>query len=149
MSFCKSQDTPIQCAAGVIVATLLHHKAHDYCALCTASVTLYSMHSLTCHSLLVLWRCSATICRQQPEIELGALREMKTNCAFLLRRRRRSIGQGLQFSVKSLDFFISVLISGELFRTTSGRKNNGGGDVLCGCGLYIYIWPTHTHRVAI
>ena len=58
---------------------------------------------------------------------------MKTNCAFLLRsRRRRSVGQGLQFSdsvmsVKSLDFFISVLISGELFRTTSGRKDKGGG----------------------
>ena len=55
---------------------------------------------------------------------------MKTNCAFLLRsRRRRSVEQGLQFSdsVKSLDFFISVLISGELFRTTSGRKDKGGG----------------------
>lgn len=79
----------------------------------------------------------------------GSSSQDEDELRFLVEKSEKTVNQTrstVQCEI-TVFFFINVLISGELFRTTSGRKNSGGGDVLCGCGLYIYIWPTHMHRV--
>lgn len=139
MSFCKSQETPIQFAAGVIVSTLLHHKAHDYCALCTASVTLTACT-----------RSPAIVCLSCDDVQRQSVdNNQKLSWELFARWRRTALSRwggedGQSDKVYSSVwnhwiFFITVLISGELFRTTSGRKDKGCyvGLVLCGCGLQL------------